>query len=254
MGISFTRNTGIAEKRRCGRPPLGIEASLRERGRSSASVRVTDLSPYGCRISGYMQVSPDAQTWIKLPGLASQAVRTIWSDGAVIGLEFDPPLHPAVAARYMPTPGSHAANDDWSRRVADPLLSRREQIMAGIVSSDLSPLQMRKNRTRLGMLGRITRTIKRSVDHRAESRYGEGLEGGPREVLIGGARGQITNVSPSGLRLELDEIQDWSIGKKLNVEFPDCPPITARLVWLNGCDIGVSLPPQAIDLCDTPEG
>lgn len=254
MGISFARTPGMTEKRRSGRPPLGITATMRERGRSAAQVSVTDLSPYGCRIAGYIQVSPDAQTWVRLPGLASQAVRTIWSDGAVMGVEFDAPLHPAVAARYMPSAGSHAANHDAALTGVDPLLSRREQIMAGIVSSDHSPLQRRKSRTGLGMLGRISRTHRRSVDHRFEERHGEGLEGGPRDVLVSGAAGQIANVSPSGLRLRMQEPPGWTIGMELAVAFPGCEEITGKLVWMNDTEVGISLPPQAIDLFDAASG
>lgn len=254
MAISFTRNSGIVEKRRTARPPLGIEAAVRERGRSGAHVSVTDFSAYGCRIEGFCQINREAQIWIKLPGLVSQPVRVIWVSGTSMGVEFEAPLHPAVASQYLPQAGSHAARQAGGHvAVHDRLLSRREQIIAGITASDQSPLQRRKKPSGMGMFGRISRTCQRSADHRFEIRYGEGLDHGPREVTVDGLTARIGNVSPSGIKIRLPEPQDWEIGRELPVEFEGCPPITGKLVWRNRSEAGVSLPERTIDLFDASE-
>jgi len=251
LAINFARNTGMVEKRRAPRAPLGIEALMRERGRSAVSVKVLTFSAYGCRIADFIPAARDGQAWLKLPGLESRAVSTIWSDDTCLGVEFEHPLHPSVAARYLPAPGSHAAIHAASPPAAnDHLLSRREQIMAGVVASDLSPLQRNKAPNGLGLSGKITRTKLRNVDHRAERRHGGNLEGGPSQVVISGVAGSVRNVSPSGLRAFMPQVLDCDIGQKVDVAFAGFDAIRGRIVWMNQTEVGLSLPPQTIELFD----
>lgn len=251
MAINFARTTGNVEKRRAPRAPLGIEASMRERGRTAMDVKVLTFSPFGCQISGFLPTAGDGQAWLKLPGLESQAVTLVWSNGTCLGVEFDRPLHPSVAARYLPAAGSHAAAYAASHPAAnDRLLSRREQIMAGIVASDFSPLQRRKQPTRLGMFGKIARASVRKADHRFEARYGDNLDQGPSKVTIDGMSGSVCNVSSSGLRAFMPSVLEREIGEKVLVEFDGFDPIKGRIVWMNQTELGLSLPQQTIELFD----
>ena len=251
MAINFARNTGIVEKRRAPRAPLGIDASMRERGRTAMDVKVLTFSSFGCQVSGYLPTTDDGQAWLKLPGLESQCVTVVWNSGTSLGLEFERPLHPSVAARYLPAAGSHAANYAASHPGAnDQLLSRREQIMAGITASDASPLQRRKQPSGLGLFGKINRVSVRTADHRFETRYGDNLDHGPRQVVIDGVSGSVRDVSPSGLRAFMPQVLDHEIGDKVAVSFAGFDPIEGRVVWMNQTELGISLPPHTIELFD----
>lgn len=251
MAINFARNTGIVEKRRAPRAPLRIDASMRECGRTAFEVKVVTFSAFGCQVNGFLPTSSDGRAWLKLPGLESQCVTVVWNNSISLGLEFERPLHPSVAARYLPTAGSHAAIYAASHPGAnDQLLSRREQIMAGITASDASPLQRRKQPSGLGMLGKITRTSVRKVDHRFEMRYGENLHQGPSKVIVDGMSGSVRNVSASGLRAFMPQVIDRQIGEEVAVRFEGFDPIEGRVVWMNQTELGISLPPHTIELFD----
>ncbi len=253
MAITFERQLNIVERRRHGRAPLGIAVAVRERSRSAIEARLVDFTALGCQIDGAMVVSRDAQLFVKLPGLESQPTRIIWIKDTRIGLEFEAQLHPAVAARFLPASGSHAASiasipiDSY-----DPLLSRREQILAGIAGSDLSPLQRKKKPTGLGLHGRIDRRVSRQAEHRAERRYSDAIPEGT-QLAVEGAAAKVINVSPSGLKVQAN-LSERDIGAKLALEFDGFAPMTGELVWLRGIEAGIALPPQSIELFDRAAG
>ncbi len=253
MTISFERNTTFTERRRQGRAALGIEVSVRERSRSAMAARLIDLNSFGCSVANLVLVQHDAQFWLRLPGLESLSVRLVWTDGMKFGFEFDTPLHPAVTTRFMPAEGSHAAAA-ISNVIAfpDPLLSRREQIISGIAGSDLSPLQRKKKPSGMGMHGRINRLVSRQADHRAELRYGDAV---PEDTAlrIEGVAVRVVNVSPSGMKVS-GRFGETEIGDDVAVEFDGFEPMAGQLVWLNGADAGIALPPGSIDLIDRAAG
>lgn len=248
MAISFERTTSFTERRRQGRAPLGIEVFTRERSRSATSARLTNLSSFGCCVENMVLVQRDAQVWIRLPGLESLSVRLVWNDGTRFGLEFDTPLHPTVACRFLPSAGSHAAASINRPLGHDPLLSRREQILSGIAGSDHSPLQRKKKPSGLGIMGRISRTVARQVDHRAERRYGDAVPENTA-LSIGDVPVRVINVSPSGMKVR-GELGERDIGDEVPVAFDGFEPMTGQLVWICGTDAGIALPPQSIELFD----
>jgi hypothetical protein len=249
MTISFERKSDFVERRRQGRASIGMTIALRERGRSALDARLIDLSALGCQIDGLIVSANNAQVWVKLPGLESLAAQQVWSSGSVAGLCFDTPLHPAVAARFLPAPGSHAAAAiDSLFDASEPLLSRREQIMAGIAQTEQSPLQRRKKPSGLGMFGRINRVVSRSVDHRAERRYADAIPEGTT-LAIRGERVHVLNVSPSGLKVRGLQCES-EIGDQVDLSFEGFPEMTGQLVWMNGPDGGIALPPASIELFD----
>jgi hypothetical protein len=252
LPINFASNTGIVEKRRAPRAPLGIKAAIRERGRTASDVTVSTFSAYGCQIDGFIPTCREGQAWLKLSGLESQMVSVIWNNGTTAGVEFDRSLHPTVAARYLPMAGSHAAIYAASHPSAnDHLLSRREQIVAGISGSEISPLQRRKKPTGLGISGKINRAFERKADHRYELRYGDNLDQHPGQVMIDNSAGSICNVSSSGLRAIMPKALNHQIGEEVPVQFEGFEPILGRVVWMNQTELGISLPPQSIDLFDS---
>lgn len=248
MAISFERKSDFTERRRQGRAPLGIEVFVRERSRSAHSARLIDLNSFGCCVENLVLVQHDAQVWVRLPGLESLSVQLVWSDGGRFGFEFDTPLHPAVATRFMPVSGSHGAATLNRTASHDPLLSRREQIMAGIAGSDHSPLQRRKKPSGLGIMGRINRTVARQVDHRAERRYCDAVPASTA-LSIADVPVRVINVSPSGMKVRGD-LGERDIGDELPVAFDGFEPMTGQLVWINGAEAGIALPPHSIELFD----
>lgn len=255
MGISFQRSSDFTERRRQGRAPLAIEVFVRERSRSAMAVRLLDLNSFGAMVEGMILIQPDAQVWLRLPGLESLAARPVWTDGTRVGLEFEVALHPAVAARFLPAEGSHAAavlNARPSQLAADPLLSRREQIMAGIAATDHSPLQRKKQPSGLGMFGRISRTVARQADHRAERRYADAVPQGTA-LSIEGTPASVLNVSPSGMKIRA-ALGEKEIGEPVAVSFEGFEEMTGQLVWIRGAEAGIALPPQSIELFDRAAG
>ena len=249
MTISFERKSEFIERRRQGRAPLGLTVALRERGRSAMEARLLDFSALGCQIDGLIIGHGNGQVWIKLPGLESLAAQRVWSTDNIAGLAFDAPLHPAVAARFLPAPGSHAAAAvDLPFAARDPLLSRREQIVAGIAGSDASPLQRRKQPLGTGMSGRINRMVSRNVDHRAERRYADAIPEGTA-LAIAGENVDILNVSPSGIKIK-GALAEREIGEAIDLTFEGFPAMTGQLVWINGNEAGIALPPASIELFD----
>ena len=249
MTVSFERKSEFNERRRQGRAGIALAVALRERGRSAMDARLVDFSALGCRIDGLIVGQGNAQVWIKLPGLETIAGQRMWNVGSLAGIAFDTALHPAVAARFMPAPGSHAAAAlDHPLGSHDPLLSRREQIVAGIVAVDQSPLQRRKRPSGLGMSGRINRAVTRNVDHRAERRYADAIPEGTA-LAIGGENVRVLNVSPSGLKVRgLPEAAE--IGAKIDLAFEGFPAMSGQLMWINGSDAGIALPEASIELFD----
>ena len=85
-----------SERRRATRLAINVDATLRERGRSSFPVRLVDLSALGCRAEIYADVPADSPVWLKLPGLEPRYSRVAWSRSGFAGIEFEAPLHPSV--------------------------------------------------------------------------------------------------------------------------------------------------------------
>jgi hypothetical protein len=234
--ISFERNTTFTERRRQGRAPLEVEVFVRERGRSAMATRLVDFSSYGCQVDGLILIQRDTQLWVRLPGLESQAVQLVWTDGTRCGLQFDTPLHSAVAARFLPSEGSHAA------AAVDNV------IMSGIAGTDHSPLQRKKKPSGMGMLGRISRTVSRQSDTRMEGRFADAVPEGT-SLRVEGVPVRVVNVSPSGMKV-FGSFRETEIGNDLAIEFEGFEPMAGRLVWLNGAEAGIALPPQSIELFD----
>lgn len=249
MTIRFEAINATVERRRHGRAALNTQVFVRERSRSAMAAQLADLNSFGCRVEGMILVQSGAQVWIRLPGLEGIAVRVAWSEGTCFGLEFETPLHPAVTARFMPAEGSHAAaalrlhasNDE-------PLLSRREQIMAGIAAADHSPLQRKKRKSGLGLTGRINRAVSRQADTRFEPRFADAVPQGT-QLSIGGSAAEVVNVSSSGIRVRT-ALGEKDIGDELSVEFAGFDPMAGKLVWLSETEAGIALPSQSIDLVD----
>ena len=248
MTVSFQRKSEFIERRRQGRAAIGLAVALRERGRSAMDARLVDFSALGCRIEGLIVSQGNAQVWLKLPGLETICGQQMWNVGSQSGIAFDTALHPAVAARFMPAPGSHAAAALDNQGGHDPLLSRREQIVAGIAAIDHSPLQRRKRPSGLGISGRINRAVTRNVDHRAERRYADAIPEGTA-LAIGGENVRVLNVSPSGIKV-CGLPSETDIGAKIDLAFEGFPAMTGQLVWMNGTDAGIALPEASIELFD----
>ena len=248
MTISFARKSEFIEGRRQGRAPISLAIVLRERGRRAMDARLVDFSAQGCQIDRQVVGQGLTQVWIKLPGLESLPAQRRWSDGSRAGFAFDALLHPAVAARFLPTPGSHAAAAVVTPFVMpDPRLSRREQIVAGNAGWDFSPLTRRKQPIGPGLAGLIKRTVSRTVDHRAERRHADAMPEATA-LELAGENVRVLNVSSSGIKVK-GALAEREIGETIELAFAGFPALTGQLVWTNGHEAGITLPQAAIELC-----
>ena len=82
--------------RKAERKSVDLGAGLRQRGASSVSVSIMDLSTHGFRASTHLDLPAGADVWLKLSGLEAMHSKVAWTDGHLIGCEFVQPLHPAV--------------------------------------------------------------------------------------------------------------------------------------------------------------
>lgn len=235
------------ERRRHDRAPVGIEVLMRERGRNAVAARLIDFNSFGCQLEGPVLFRSDAQIWVRLPGLESLPVNLAWKCGPRMGLEFITPLHPAVAARFMPrTSDAVGAVTVAPTPPAPPKQSRRQQILSGIAAADQSPLQRYKQPSGQGLIGRIGQMLRRAADHRAEPRYPQPVAS---PVSVSGAPVQVKDVSASGLRVAGAFFSNTE-GAEVTVDFAGFDPIVGQLVWSNGAEAGIALPPQSLNLVE----
>jgi hypothetical protein len=92
-----TRRSRIAQQpRRSDRIALSADVSLRRLGQNSYRVKVTDLSPEGCKVDLVERPRVGEHMLLKLAGLEVLDAETCWVEGYVAGLRFEKPIHPAV--------------------------------------------------------------------------------------------------------------------------------------------------------------
>lgn len=252
MKIEINRNQAFTEQRRIRRSGVETDCIVRERSRSAVPAAINNFSASGIGIKSHCSPLPGNHIWVKLDGLDSITGRVVWSNGSSAGIEFERPLHPAVALRFEPgvcqeaLPYVERDQSPGNLTQLDPLLSRREQIMQGVTGSDLSPLKRRKQPTGVGILGSISRTVSRSSDHRHEFRFSDAAATTEMVVTIDAQPAKVEDVSSSGLRIRSELMVD--IGTSLQVEFDGFEPMIGKVVWLGNGAAGISLPPQSIDL------
>lgn len=80
------------EKRRAVRGFVGF----RQPGERKYPASILDLSVTGCRVEFTKLVEAGQQVWIGLPGIENIHSTVRWSDGWIVGVEFNRPLHPSV--------------------------------------------------------------------------------------------------------------------------------------------------------------
>lgn len=82
--------------RRSQRVCLAADVSLRRLGQNSYRVRVTDLSPEGCKVDLVERPRIEERMLIKFEGLEVLEAETCWVEGYIAGLRFEKAIHPAV--------------------------------------------------------------------------------------------------------------------------------------------------------------
>jgi hypothetical protein len=100
-GLVFEPEKTIERKHwpRCSdRIATSADVSLRRLGQNSRRVRVTDLSPHGCKVRLPHQPRLEEHLLIKFDGLEALESEVCWTEGFDAGLRFERPFHPAVFA------------------------------------------------------------------------------------------------------------------------------------------------------------
>jgi hypothetical protein len=101
-GKSSRPAPGSDDKRQIERLSVDAEVALRRTGQHRYRVRVHDASPNGCRIEFVERPKIEERVWIKFEGLESIEGKVCWVEGHVAGIEFNPPIHPAVFELLVP--------------------------------------------------------------------------------------------------------------------------------------------------------
>ena len=242
----------IAERRTMRRAACAMDITVRQRGRFAVAGATADLTPYGARLTGAGPFEPDSQMWLRLPGLESQNVHVVWSQGATTGVAFEQPLHTAVFARFLPADSRLTLVDAPVVPMTIPAeiaqLPRREQIVRGFGAAQESPQRFTKKPVGGGIAGMIRRTTPRRAEHRCEERFADEVRTGPMRLTVGSYPAQVRNVSSSGLKIAADIEAD--VGTRVAVEFDGFDAMAGRIVWRRADEIGLSLPPDSLDLDD----
>jgi len=219
----------FTERRAMRRVGCALEVTVRQRGRFAVAADTANLTAAGCRVDGAGPFERDSEMFVRLPGLESQSARVVWSRGAVTGVAFAHPLHPAVYARFLP---------------ADERLS----LVADSGAAGASPLRAAKEPTGGGFGSMIRRQVGRRIDQRQEERFDDAVRTGPMRLTVGERDAEVRNVSASGLRVAAR--LDAAIGEAIDVAFDGFAPIPGRIVWRSDAEAGLSLPEDAIALED----
>ncbi len=232
---------------------LALKGNIRERGHSARDAGIAELSVHGCRAESRAFPPAGNQIWVRLPGLENLSGMIVWVEGSFAGISFDLPLHPAVLDQLVAP-----ANDDVATTghpvvpqdivPFDPLLSRREQIIMGVVDTERSPLAKRRKPAQSGFGGMISRQVKRRADHRCEPRYLDLLGDCPPAIAVAGELATISDISAGGLRVTADNAKALTIGRFVEVEVEGFDPIDGRIVWADPPEVGIALPPASFDL------
>lgn len=82
--------------RRSDRTSLSADVSLRRLGQNSYRVKVTDLSPEGCKVDLVERPRIGEHMLVKFSGLEVLDTEVCWVEGYIAGLRFETPIHPAV--------------------------------------------------------------------------------------------------------------------------------------------------------------
>jgi PilZ domain len=72
-------------------------------------IAIINISTHGCGFESRWPFQAGTRVWLQLPGLEKWLAKVAWWDDGRGGLEFDQPLHPAVAERFARDIG---VNDD----------------------------------------------------------------------------------------------------------------------------------------------
>lgn len=240
----------FVERRTMRRAACALDVTVRQRGRFAVAAATADLTPYGARLSGAGPFEPDTQMWLRMPGIESQTVRVVWSEGGTTGIAFTQPLHTAVFARFLPADSRLMLVDAPPVPQIMPAeiarLPRREQIVRGFAAMQEGPQRHAKKPVGGGLAGVIRRTVTRHAEHRSEERFADTLRTGPMRLTVGEAPAQVRNVSASGLKVSATLNAD--VGTRVAVAFEGFDTMKARVVWRRGEEIGLSLPPESLGL------
>jgi hypothetical protein len=205
------------ERRRAARASAPAAISVREAGRHRLPALLQSLSPFGCSVANVTLRAGEGTVWVRLPGVESQAARCVWRGTGTAGLEFEHPLHPAVARRFhAPEALLRTKPDRQPRHECDTALMRA-----------------------------VHRDMARVVDQRIEQRFVP-----PSRASLGfrlaGQPASLRDMSASGLKVAADI--GAAIGTEVAVAFAGHPEMSGRIVWMRQGTAGIRLPEGALEL------
>jgi PilZ domain len=98
------------ERRAAERRPAAMRGVLRHFKRGSEFIDLTDISTHGCGFTSRWPFEAGARVFLGLPGIEPWLATVAWHEEGQGGLQFDRPLHAAVAARLAAeaSPGANS--------------------------------------------------------------------------------------------------------------------------------------------------
>jgi PilZ domain len=91
---------GPRERRIAERRPAAMRGVLRHFKRGSEFIDLVDISTHGCGFSSRWPFEVGARVFLGLPGIEPWMATVAWYEEGQGGLQFDRPLHAAVAGRF----------------------------------------------------------------------------------------------------------------------------------------------------------
>ena len=87
----------LGDRRRQKRSKAVASVGFRQRGKTRISSKLLDLTTSGCKIKLAENIHAGERVWVTLPTLESWYAKVAWVADGYAGLDFEQPLHPAVA-------------------------------------------------------------------------------------------------------------------------------------------------------------
>lgn len=108
------------ERREQERWPASFRAMLRRRAVPDEPIVIYDISPLGCRFESRWQLPVGERVRLQLPNLEPWTATVVWTNESEGGLQFDRPLHVAVAERFAKASQPEHRSSSARRQTATP--------------------------------------------------------------------------------------------------------------------------------------
>lgn len=104
-GLAAVCTRAMDERRGVRRQRAGVIAVVRQQRRHNDTVHLMDISTDGCGFRSAWTLPAGTRVWLSLPGLDTWPATVAWFEDGKGGLDFEAPLHPALAEGFAAAAG-----------------------------------------------------------------------------------------------------------------------------------------------------